>query len=138
MAEGETRELTFDAESETVTNDWEGVYLYSSWGYGQTNVEFAQIVDVSDSGKTVLCKMVQGNVEDRGHGSDSMAPSAEQYGEEFRMHVRARHNGEEPMFRGSYPYIDGTKEQGTRKGNLYVFDNTPGKTVHKTSHGYKH
>lgn len=129
---------TFDPEAETVTDAWEGVFLHSSWGYNQTNVEMAQIVDVSDSGKTVLCRMVKSECVERGHGSDSMQPTAEQYGEEFRMQVRSRHNDEEPMFRGSYPYIDGTKESGTRLDNLYVFDNKPGETVHQTSHGYRH
>jgi len=29
-------------------------------------------------------------------------------------------------------------DNGTRKGNLYPFDDTPGETVHQTAHGYKH
>lgn len=134
-----TNSETWNPEAETVTDAWEGVFLYSSWGYNQTNVEFAQIVEVSDTGKTVLCRMVRGEkVENDDHGSDSMRPGAEQYGDEFRLHVRSRHNDEEPMFRGSYPYIDGDKEKGTRKGNLYVFDNAPDSTVHQTAHGYRH
>lgn len=136
---GKAESLQFDADAETVTDAWEGVFLHSSWGYGQTNVEMAQIVDVSDSGKTVKARMVNAErVENDGHGSDSMRPTAEQYGEEFRLQVRARHNDKEPMFRGSYPYIDGTKESGTRLDNLYVMDNDPGATVHQTAHGYKH
>jgi len=129
---------TFDAEAETVTDAWEGVFLYTSWGYGQTNTEMAQIVDVSGSGKTVKARMVRKEkVENDGHGSDRMRPSAEQYGEEFRLQVRSDHKGE-PMFRGSYPYIDGTKDAGTRLDNLYVMDNDPDATVHQTAHGYKH
>ena len=129
---------TFDPDAETVTNAWEGVFLYTSWGYGQTNTEMAQIVDVSDSGKTVKARMVRKEkVENDGHGSDKMRPTAEQYGEEFRLQVRSDHKGE-PMFRGSYPYIDGTKDAGTRLDNLYVMDNDADATVHQTAHGYKH
>ena len=129
---------SFDAEAETVTDAWEGVFLYTSWGYGQTNTEMAQIVDVSDSGKTVKARMVRKEkVENDGHGSDRMRPTAEQYGEEFRLQVRAM-GRDEPVFRGSYPYIDGTKDAGTRLDNLYVMDNAPDATVHQTANGYKH
>ena len=129
---------TFDPEAETVTDAWEGVYLHTSWGYNQTNVEMAQIVDVSDTGKTVKARMVRAEkVENDGHGSDKMRPTAEQYGEEFRLQVRAM-GRDEPVFRGSYPYIDGTKDAGTRLDNLYVMDNEPEATVHQTAHGYKH
>ena len=134
-----TPEPVFDAEAETVTDVWEGVFLHSSWGYGQTNVEMAQIVDVSDTGKTVKARMVRAEKADNdGHGSDSMRPTAQQYGDEFRLQVRSRHNDEEPMFRGSYPYIDGDMDNGTRLGNLYVMDNDPEATVRQTAHGYKH
>lgn len=132
-------ERSWDPEEETVSDEWEGVYLYTSWGYGQTNVEMAQIVEVSGTGKTVLARMVRPEkVENDGHGSDRMRPSSDRYGEEFRLQVRARHSGDEPMFRGSYPFIDGDMDNGTRLDNLYVFDNTPGETVHQTAHGYKH
>jgi len=135
---GQEMESTFDPEAETVTDAWEGVYLHSNWGYGQTNVEMAQITEVSDSGKTVKARMVKKEkVKNDGHGSDRMRPSAEQYGEEFRLQVRSM-GRDEPVFRGSYPYIDGTKEGGTRLDNLYVMDNEPGSTVHQTAHGYKH
>lgn len=129
---------TWDPDAETVTDAWEGVFLHSSWGYNQTNVEFAQIVDVSDSGKTVLARMVRGEVAERSQGSDGMLPSAEQYGDEFRLQVRADYRGEEPCFRGSYPYIDGDMDNGTRLDNLYVMSDNPDATVHQTAHGYKH
>lgn len=129
----------FDPDAETVTDEWEGVFLHSSWGYGQTNVEMAQIVDVSDSGKTVLAQMVRAEkVSNDGHGSDHLRPSADRYGEEFRLTVRTDHTGEEPYFRGSYPYIDGTKATGTRLDNLYVMDNAPDATARRTAHGHRH
>ena len=128
----------FDAEAETVTDAWVGVFLHTSWGYGQTNVEMAQITEVSDTGKTVKARMVKGEVANRSKGSEGVRPTAQQYGDEFRLQVRSNYKDEEPIFRGSYPYIDGTKETGTRLGNLYVMDNGEGATVHQTAHGYKH
>ena len=135
----------FDADAETVTDAWEGVFLYTSWGYGQTNTNFAQIVDVSDSGKTVLCRRVAAEVVETGHGSESVRPDADQFGPEFRLHVR--NSAGDVAFRGSYPYIytecqqydDGEIDApSTRKGSFGVFQNTPGKTVHQTAPGYKH
>lgn len=134
----EMTEAAWNAEEETVTEDWEGVFLHTSWGYGQTNVEMAQITEVSSTGKTVKARMVSAEkVENDGHGSDRMRPTAEQYGDEFRLQVREM-SRDEPVFRGSYPFIDGDMDNGTRLGNLYVFDNSPGETVHQTAHGYRH
>lgn len=138
MTESEPTDDHFDPDAETVTDAWEGVFLYTSWGYNQTNVNLARIVDVSDSGKTVLCTMVKAEVVDRGHGSESLRPTAEPMdnADEFRMHVR--NSGGDPVFRGSYPYIDGTKETGTRRGSLYPWSNKAGTSVHQTPHGYRH
>lgn len=135
---GEMNSETWNPEEETVTDAWEGVFLHSSWGYGQTNTEMAQITEVSDSGKTVKARMVRAEkVENDGHGSDRMRPTAEQYGDEFRLQVRSM-SRDEPVFRGSYPYIDGDMDNGKRLDNLYVFDNSPENTVHQTAHGYRH
>jgi len=128
----------FDPEAETVTDAWVGVFLHTSWGYGQTNVEMAQITEVSDTGKTVKARMVRPEVANRSKGSEGMRPTSNQYGEEFRLQVRSNYKDEEPIFRGSYPYIDGTKQAGTRLDNLYVMDNEAESTVHQTAHGYKH
>lgn len=134
----EATDRTFDAEEETVTDAWEGVFLHTSWGYNQTNVEMAQITEVSDSGKTVKARMVEAEKVDSAKGSDKMRPTANQYGDEFRLHVRIRGSGDEPYFRGSYPFLDGDMDEGTRLGNLYVMDNSPGAAVHQTAHGYRH
>lgn len=128
----------FDAEAETVSDAWEGVYLYTSWGYGQTNVNLAQIVDVSGSGKTVLARMVRAEVADRGRGSEQLRPTADQYGDEFRLHVRHYGGDGPPSFRGSYPYIDGEKSTGTRMGSFGVWSNEPGASVHQTPHSHRH
>ena len=106
----------FDPEAETVTDAWEGAFLYTSWGYGQTNADFAQIVDVSDSGKTVVARMCKANLQDVSHGNESVSPNAECYGDEFRLHVRNFRG--DPWFRGSYPFVDGDMENGKRRDSF--------------------
>lgn len=117
-------------DSATVTDAWEGTFIYTSWGYGQTNVNMAQITEVSDTGKTVKARMVQKECVDHGNGSNSMRPTAEQYGDEFRLQVRD--SGGDPVFRGSYPFIDGSKDEGTRRDSFFPWSKKAGSTVHET------
>jgi hypothetical protein len=95
---------TFDPTAETVTDAWAGAFIHTNWGYGQTNVEFAQIIDVSESGKTVLARRV--TAEQVGHGktTDELRPTPEQFGDEFRLHVRnTRGNPAEDTVRQTAP-----------------------------------
>jgi hypothetical protein len=121
----------FDAEAETVSDAWVGVFISCSWGYGQTQRNYAQIVDVSSTGKTVLCRRVGQDVVNRPNKTqENVVPNAEQVGPDFRLHVRARSNSEEPHFRGSYPYIwseiaDGEDDPSTRMGTFLVCDSNP-------------
>jgi hypothetical protein len=126
----------FDPEEETVTEEWEGTYLYTSWGYDQTNVEAAQIVEVSDTGKTVLCRLVKKETVNRGKTTESVRPSSDQYGEEFRLHARS--GGGEPVFKGSYPYIQGDPEKGKRKGSFFPWFKKAGDTIYQTAPGCGH
>lgn len=129
---------TFNPEVETVTDAWEGVYIYTSWGYGQTNVNFAQIIEVSDTGKTVLARRV--GAERIGHDrtNEQLRPTADQYGDKFRLHVRVRSVGDGPTFRGSYPYVNGNKDDGTRRDSFVPFSNSPENTVRQTAPNYGH
>jgi hypothetical protein len=97
------QEETFDPDAETVTDAWEGAYISTNWGYGQTNVELAQISEVSASGKTVLARLVGAERVGHGRTSKQLRPTANQYGDEFRLHVRSGGGDGDPMFRGSYP-----------------------------------
>lgn len=120
--------------SASVTDAWEGEFLHTSWGYNQTNVELAQILEVSSTGKTVSCRLVKPEVASRGQGSEKLSPTGEQYGHEFRLYVRDV-NGS-PVFRGSYPHCNGDVDAGTRKGHFYRLD--PDDSVHQTPIGYRH
>ena len=127
----------FDPDEEAVTDAWEGVFLEGQWGYGQTNVELAQITEVSDTGKTVLARKVGAERVEQSHGSEHLRPVADQYGDEFRLQVREMRG--EPLFRGSYPLgNDGDMSGPTRLGSFYPFDNDPEATVRQTDPYHRH
>ncbi|EMA54856.1 hypothetical protein [Halococcus salifodinae] len=129
---------TFDADAETVTEAWEGAYISASWGYNQTNVELAQIVEVSESGKTVLARFVTAERVDHGRTSEQLRPTAEQYGDEFRLHVRDGIDGN-PYFRGSYPLgNDGDMDGPTRRGSFYPWSNDPESSIRQTATNHGH
>lgn len=87
----------------TATQIRKGDYFYTSWGYDQTNIDYCVVVDISPTGKTVLCRMVNPiNVGSQGVEDILMPGTA--YGASFKMRVRA--NGH---LRGSYPYCQGNK-----------------------------
>jgi uncharacterized Zn ribbon protein len=127
---------SFDPTAETVTDAWEGAFIHTNWGYGQTNIEFAQIIDVSESGKTVLARRV--TAEQVGHGktTDELRPTPEQFGDEFRLHVRNTRGN--PAFRGSYPYINGDMDEGTRLDTFLPFGNPTEDTVRQTAPNHGH
>jgi hypothetical protein len=127
---------TFDPDAETVTDAWNGAFIHTSWGYDQTNVAFSQIIDVSDSGKTVLARLVTAETVEHTTGSEHLRPTAEQYGDEFRLHVRNTRGS--PTFRGSYPYINGDMDDGTRLDSFRPFDDTPENTVRQTAPHHRH
>lgn len=127
----------FDRDAETVTDAWLGEFISSSWGYGQTNVEFAVITDVSDSGKTVLAQRVGAERVDSAKGSESVRPAGDPFGDEFRLHVRAGAREDRPSFRGTYPTgSDGDMDGPTRRGWLSPVD--ADSTQHRTATGYGH
>jgi hypothetical protein len=130
---------TFDPDAETVTDAWEGAYIQASWGYDQTNVELAQIVEVSGSGKTVVARMVVAERVGHGRTSEQLRPTANQYGDGFRLHVRNGIN-DDPKFRGTYPLSnDGDMDDGpTRRGWFYPFDNDPENSVRRTATNHGH
>jgi len=108
----------------------EGNFLYTSWGYNQTNREFAKIVDISDTRKTVLCRRVPSRTLEGSNRRDKkVMPKDEPYGEEFCLHVRESSRGDKPedkyYLTGTYPTVirDG-ETQATRKGNLYFWNKT--------------
>ena len=74
-----------------------GDILVDSWGYDQTNIDYAKVVGVSPSGKSVMVvkigqKMVEGS---EGFMSESVLPNPESVlGEPFRVLLRFKDSGE--------------------------------------------
>jgi len=131
----ERLDAAFDADAGTVTDEWAGAFIYTSWGYGQTNVNFAQIVEVSDSGKTVLARMVTANVDTRSNGTEGVLPrrrSVRRVVPAPRPRQRAR-----ASFRGSYPYIDGDPESGERLDSFIPVAEA-GESIHRTPTNHGH
>jgi hypothetical protein len=136
--DGDDTDPTFDPDEQTVTDAWEGAYISTSWGYNQTNVELAQIVEVSDTGKTVLARFVAAERVGHGRTSEQLRPTAEQYGDEFRLHVRDGIDGD-PRFRGSYPLgNDGDMNGPTRRGSFYPWSNDPDNSIRQTATNHGH
>jgi hypothetical protein len=135
--DGDDTDPTFDPDEETVTDAWEGAFISASWGYEQTNVELAQIVEVSDTGKTVLAQFVTAERVGHGRTSEQLRPTADQYGDEFRLQVRSVRG--DPMFRGSYPLgNDGGMDGPTRRGSFYPWNNDPENSIRQTATNHGH
>ena len=107
-----------------------GDIFYDSWGYDQTNIDFAQVVSLSPSGKTVLCRMMgkqQAKPSHRGynpitgkwetcaspetckvHGkhtsNTALVEPTTPYGIVFRMRADSGYHGEKAI-KGSYPFV---------------------------------
>ena len=105
----------------TVSDNYEGRYISTNWGYNRTNREFAKIIEVSDTGKTVVAQLVKTEtVEGDTKRDKRVEPTDETYGDPYRLHVRDSGVSDEPCFRGSYPYISGDPDDGQRSGTFTV------------------
>lgn len=108
-----------------------GDIIYTSWGYDQTQYDFAQIVEVSKTRKTVVAQRMRTKIVDPGRQADGIVPT-EAYGNKFRLYVREWRD--EPTFRGQYPFIDGFNDS-KRMGSFWPWD---GKTVYETNSQFGH
>jgi hypothetical protein len=113
LAKGEVPEVPFKV----------GTKLHTSFGYDMTINDFAVIVEVSKTGKTVLCRMVKKSTNGLEHGpcgGGKASAGDEMHGEKFRLHVREWNSG--VYFVGSYPFCGNSKRKGTfsvAKGEYY-------------------
>jgi hypothetical protein len=121
-----------EQESATVSESWRGAFISTSWGYDSTTVNAAQITDVSGSGKTVVARLVATERVDASQTYEDVRPTAEQFGDEFRLHVRSG-GGDKPVFRGSYPFIQGDSDNGTRMGTFTPWSNNPDATAYQSA-----
>lgn len=84
-----------------------GQFFYESWGYDQTNIDFLEVMEISPTRKTVLCRMV-GKFRDSTEQqttSDKVTPDNSYRGPTlFRMKVSAFRDG--ITLRGEYPFSE--------------------------------
>lgn len=104
-----------------------GDIFYESWGYDQTNIDFAQVVGLTASGKTAICRMMsQRMTESTGWMSEKVVPK-DVVGIEFRLLIRqSKTGGKEIYLRGSYPLVQ--RDDGyvsKRSGWFFRFDGAP-------------
>lgn len=79
-----------------------GKMVHTSWGYDMTINNFAKIIEVSPSGKTVVCRML---TKEGFNGFVGEVKAGEKMiGPKFRLKLKDGWNGE-PAFNGSYPFI---------------------------------
>jgi len=113
-----------------------GKVLHTSWGYNMTINNFAKIIDVSPSGKTVVCRML---TKEGFNGYQGPVKSGTKvYGPKFRLKYKPEGWNGKPTFHGSYPYIvrneddEGwlkVSEASTRMG--YFSEHNPEKEVYE-------
>jgi hypothetical protein len=80
-----------------------GDVFYESWGYEQTNIDFAQVVALSKTGKTAICQMMSQKITST-EGLSSMAEMVVPdtvAGDTFKLLVR-----DADTLRGSYPFCN--------------------------------
>lgn len=105
-----------------------GKYVYCSWGYNQTNIDFAKIVRITE--RTIFCKRVEKEVEGKTKTSKKVKPTDKTIGEEFSLRVKVGSGG--IYFKGTYPM---STDGSTRSG---IFMLTDGRTFDETPSGLGH
>jgi uncharacterized protein YlaI len=97
-----------------------GMVFYHSWGYDQTNIDLCQIVEISSTKKTVMCRMMSKKAVESFQTYDNVGPN-QAYGIPFRLKVSCYQN--EPVLRGSYPAFqhDYTKCKLCTENNINTF-----------------
>jgi len=134
---GENHQLNVNPQAKELV----GKIFYESWGYDQTNIDFAIVVSVSPSGKTVMVRMMSEKVVPMGEGyapmSEHVVPD-QPYGEPFRLYVRSRAiNPNDVSLVGQYPFClrpDETLESARQHGAMRMgyFTRWEGKPIYQS------
>jgi hypothetical protein len=109
-----------------------GDFFYEMWGYDQTNIDYLEVMEISPTRKTVMCRMVGKKTVESMQQGDKKAPDNSYRGPTlFRMKVSAFRDG--ITLRGEYPFCehyflacklaDEHKQQGVFKCPHYADSN---------------
>lgn len=104
-----------------------GDIFYESWGYDQTNIDFIQVVTISPTGKTAVCRIMN---KERVTNETVRPTIPHSEGKLFRLKIKKSPCNEELELVGSYPFCDG----GTRFGYFYKYK----QPVYETPYGMGH
>ena len=116
-----------------------GKMLHTSWGYDMTMNDFCKILEVSPTGKTVKCRMVntKTNGGEWGFGGTGRAVATEEMvGPYFRLKISKMTDGTY-FFNGTYPFCGASEislnakksEYSNRKG--YFSISAPGESYYE-------
>lgn len=94
-----------------------GDIYYTSWGYDQTNYDYIQIIKISKSGKSCICKRTSHDDKGRTETCYIQKPNNKTFGDEFRMRIQSFHN--QITLRGSYPFCHSAKRESMRLDTFF-------------------
>lgn len=95
-----------------------GKVLHTSWGYNMTWNDFCQIIEVSPTGKTVVCRMLNTDTTGFNGFTGTVKAGKTLHGEKFRLRVRESGSWG-TSFVGTYSRYEG---RGGRKGYFSLYD----------------
>jgi hypothetical protein len=82
-----------------------GMFFYESWGYDQTNIDYLEVIEISPTRKTVMCRMVGKKTVQSMQQGETTQPDNNYKGPTlFRMKVSAFRDS--ITLRGSYPFCE--------------------------------
>ena len=105
-----------------------GDLFYESWGYDQTNIDFCQIIKLSPTGKTAICRMTG-----KRQVTDSTVAPNEATGPEFRLKVDYW-EGRDGL-KGTYPFV---VQDGQAKATRFGYFSKYESPVYETPFGIGH
>ena len=105
-----------------------GDVFYESWGYDQTNIDFAKVVGFTKSGKSAICRLMSERIT----STEGLAAMAEmivpdkEWGTTFKLRVRQGVCSSQPCLIGSYPFVQKEGETWAKRfGYFYPWNGSP-------------
>lgn len=110
-----------------VNHELVGKVLHASWGYDMTINDFCKIIEVSPTGKTVVCRML--NKEGFNGFQGDVKSGKKLHGKKFRLRLKrwGDNSLDSLYFIGSYPFCHNSDSK--RKGHFGVHN--PAHTVYE-------
>ena len=126
-----------EMENTTQQNDTlkKGDLFYASWGYDQTNYDFLAVLEVSKTGKTAKCQMVNRLHMGTSGQANVQEPIFSPYGDIFTMQLRKGYKGDLQL-KGSYPFCNDGRMENKRLDSFWRV--RPEQQFHETMAQFGH